>query len=109
MANTFRKYATGNTGTSVATVYTCPASTQTTVIGMSLCNLVPSPITANITVCLSDGSTFFMLKQASIPVGGALVPVGGDQKLVLEDGDYIQVQSSQVDSIDTIISVLEIS
>jgi hypothetical protein len=50
-----------------------------------------------------------MLKQASIPVGGALVPVGGDQKLVLEDGDYIQVQSSQVDSIDTIVSVLEIS
>ena len=109
MANTFKNYASGNTGTSAVTVYTCPGATQATLIGMSLCNLTPSPITANVTITLSAGTTYFMLKSANIPVGGALVPIGGDQKLVLEAGDYIDVQSSAASSIDTILSVLEIS
>jgi hypothetical protein len=109
MANTFKNYASGNTGTSAITVYTCPGATQTTVIGMSLCNLTPNPISANVALTTSGGTTFFMLKSANIPVGGALVPVGGDQKLVLEAGDYISVQSDTASSIDTILSVLEIS
>lgn len=109
MANTFKNYVSGNNTTTAATVYTCPGATQSTVIGMSLCNLTPNPITANVTLTVSGGSTYFMLKQATIPVGGALVPVGGDQKLVMEAGDYLQVQSSAASSIDTIVSVLEIT
>lgn len=108
MANNFKNYVTGNTGPTAATAYTCPGATQSTVIGMSLCNLTPNPITANVTLTVS-GTTYFMLKQATIPAGGALVPIGGDQKLVMEAGDYLQVQSSHALSIDTIVSVLEIT
>ena len=39
--------------------------------------------------------------------GGALVAVGGDQKLVLETGDIVKVVSDTASSIDTIVSVME--
>jgi hypothetical protein len=51
----------------------------------------------------------FLVKNASVPAGGALVPVGGDQKVVVEASDVIQVQSSAATSLDVIVSVLEIS
>jgi hypothetical protein len=48
-----------------------------------------------------------VVKAAEIYTGGALVAVGGDQKLVLETGDIIKVKSNTASSIDTIISVME--
>jgi hypothetical protein len=50
-----------------------------------------------------------MVKNAIIAYGGALVPIGGDQKVVLEATDYLQVQTSAADSADVILSVLEIT
>ena len=47
------------------------------------------------------------MKNAEVFEGGALVAVGGDQKLVLETGDIIKVQSDTASSIDTIVSVME--
>jgi hypothetical protein len=54
-------------------------------------------------------NTLFMVKNATIAPGGALVPIGGDQKLVLEAGDRLQVQMGTATSADVILSVLEIS
>jgi hypothetical protein len=48
-----------------------------------------------------------MVKEATIAVGGALVPIGGDQKLVLEATDAIKVSATA--NADVILSVLEIS
>ena len=50
-----------------------------------------------------------MVKNATIAPGGALVPVGGDQKLVLEAGDRLRIQMGTATSGDVILSVLEIS
>ena len=75
---------------------------------MTIGNITSAPITANITLT-SSGTTYFMLQGATVATGGALVPVGGDQKLVLEAGDYLQVQTSAANSADVIVSVLEIT
>jgi hypothetical protein len=110
MANTFKNYFAGAVGTTTVNVYTVPAATQATIIGMSVANLNTSSITANVTVFNSASSnSLFMVKQATIASGGALVPVGGDQKLVLEAGDKLQVQTNGDSSADVIVSVLEIS
>jgi hypothetical protein len=55
------------------------------------------------------GVETFLVKGAPISVGGALVAVGGDQKLVLEAGNLIRVASSAAASVDVITSVLEAS
>lgn len=106
MANTFKNYVNQNVGTSAATVVT--ASTATTVIGMTIANVSASPITVDVYVTIS-ATNYYLVKAAVIPVGGALVPIGGDQKLVLENGDALKVVSSAATSADVICSVLEIT
>ena len=108
MSNTFKNYFLKNATTSAANVYVGPTATQSTIIGMTIGNTTASPITCNVTV-VSSGTTYFMLQNAIISNGGALVPIGGDQKLVMEAGDYMQVQTSTTNSADVIVSVLEIS
>ena len=108
MANTFKNYFLKNATIGANNAYATPAATQTTIIGMTIGNTSASPISANVTV-VSGGVTYFMVQNATISNGGALVPIGGDQKLVLEFGDYIQVQTSASNSADVILSVLEIT
>ena len=56
----------------------------------------------------SSASTHaYVVKNAEIFEGGALVAVGGDQKLVLETGDIIKVVSDTGNSVDVIISLME--
>lgn len=106
MANTFKNYASASVGTSPVTVVT--ASAATTVIGMTVANVSASPITVDVYVTIS-ATNYYIVKAATVPVGGALVPIGGDQKLVLENGDALKVVSSAATSADVIASVLEIS
>ena len=84
------------------------ASTQTTVIGLTCSNNTASAITVD--VALNDSSNdHFMVKTATVPSGGSLVVVGGDQKVVLETGDSVKVTSSAASSCDAIMSILEIT
>lgn len=110
MANNFKNKFAGAVGTATVNVYTVPLATQSTIIGMSIANLNTSSVSANVKVYNNiDANSLFMIKQATIAVGGALVPIGGDQKLVLEAGDKLQVEMSGDNSADVIVSVLEIS
>jgi hypothetical protein len=50
-----------------------------------------------------------LVKAAVVPVGGSLVIVGGDQKVVLEAADVVSVVTSAAASADAVLSVLEIT
>ena len=108
MANTFKNFLSKNVGTSAATVYTCPASTQTTIIGFSIANTSASPITCDAYIT-SSAVNYYLVKTATVPVGGSLVIVGGDQKTVLEAADVLLVVTSAATSADVVCSLLEIS
>jgi len=47
MANTFRSNVALNIETTANTVYTCPAATQTTLIGLTISNKSNGSVTAN--------------------------------------------------------------
>ena len=108
MANTFKNYTSKSVGTSAATIYTCPSATQTTVIGLTVGNTTSSPITVDVYMT-SSAVDYYLVKGATVPVGGSLVPIGGDQKLVLEAADVLKVISSAASSADVIASLLEIA
>jgi hypothetical protein len=108
MANTFKNFLSKSVGTSPATIYTCPSATQTTVIGLSVANITASPITADVYLT-SSAVDYYLIKSGVVPVGGSLVVVGGDQKVVLEAADELKVVTSAATSGDVIASVLEIS
>ncbi len=101
MANNFKGYEATSI-TTETTVYTGPASTQSTVIGLTVANTSSSAITVSV-----KKNSAYMVKDAPVPVGGALVVVGGDQKVVMEATNTLKVTSS--DTADVIVSALEIS
>tara|TARA_R110002153_G_scaffold186360_1_gene339552 strand:- start:423 stop:755 length:333 start_codon:yes stop_codon:yes gene_type:complete len=108
MANTFKNSIASAVGTSEVDVYTVPSATTTTVIGFTVANIHTSNIVVDIKVTdASTSGTAYLIKGATVPVGGGLVPIGGDQKLVLEQSDVISVTSNTASSADVIVSVLE--
>lgn len=110
MANTFTRklsQAVGNTAESIGS-YTVGANTTAIVIGLTVTNTTGSTIAAN--VYIADGvANTSLVVNGPISAGSSLVLVGGDQKLVLETGDQVYVQSSAVSSLDAIMSIMEIT
>jgi hypothetical protein len=109
MANTFKIKTDTAVGTGAATIYTCPSATQTTIIGLSVANIVASQITVDVQLENNDGDNIYLVKAAPIPVGSALVVVGGDQKVVMEASDVLKVTTNTASSGDVALSILEIT
>lgn len=108
MANTFKNAGVAGIGTTATTIYTAPSATTSTIIGLTIANVHTAPVYVNVWANIS-GVDYYLIKAAAVPLGGALVPVGGDQKLVLEAADSIKVSSNVATSVDVIVSALEIT
>ena len=108
MASTFKNAVSAAVGTTLVDVYTAPALTSTTIIGLSIANVNTVSITASVKMTKS-GTVVYLIKDAPISLGGSLVVVGGDQKIVLMTGDKISVISSIAASADVIMSYLEVA
>lgn len=112
MASTFKSYVKSSIGTTANNVYN-PTATgiQSTVIGMTIANRTTAPIT--ISVQLDKGglgtNVGYVIKDGLVGAGGAIIAVGGDQKLVVEKDDILKVSSNTASSADSILSVLEIT
>lgn len=110
MANAFKRHVQRDIGTTITPIgaYTVGAATQVTLIGLTVANTTTQTIDIDIT--LYDGvNDTYIVKDAPVPVGGALVAIGGDQKVVLQTGDSIRVVSNIAASADAILSLLEIT
>ena len=108
MANTFKNQLQAAVGTSPTTIYTAGIGVSTTVIGMTIANILNTTITANVIVT-SGVSDYYMVKMAEIEPGNSLITIGGEQKLVLEANDIIKVSTSNASAADVILSLLEIT
>ena len=110
MANVFKNSETGSIGTTGVISYTAPALTTTTVIGVNVANVANQNISVSVTLRDSSASkTVYLVKDALITQGGSIVLVGGEQKVVMEAGDYLTITSSVATSADVIVSVLELT
>jgi len=110
MANTFKNSISGSIGTANTVVYTTPAATSTTVIGLSVANSSTNNINVSATLTSAgQAKTVYIVKNATIPTGGSIVLVGGEQKIAMSASDTISIVSSALSSADVIVSVLEIS
>lgn len=110
MANTFGRKLSRSIGTSLTAVgsYTVGASTQTTVIGLSVANI--SAATVEVDISLNDGTNdTYLIKGAPVLPGASLVVSGGDQKIVLVTNDSVKVKSNTASSVDAVMSILEIT
>lgn len=108
MANTFKSNVALNVETTGNTVYTCPAATQTTLIGLTISNKSNGSITANAYLRRSSVD-YSIISNAIIVSGSTLVPIGGDQKVVLQAADELKITTSANNAVDAIASLLEIA
>jgi hypothetical protein len=110
MANVFKNSVTGSIGTTGVIVYQAPALTTTTIIGVNIANVVSQNISVSVTLRDSSANkTVYLVKDALIVQGSSTILVGGEQKVVMEAGDYLTVTASVATSADVIVSVLELT
>nr|BAR32100.1 virion structural protein [uncultured Mediterranean phage uvMED] len=95
------------------TLYTCPSSTQTIVIGLTLCNVHTTAVTADVQL-VSDTSdtetneTVKLIDGVSIPAGSSLELLSGG-KYVLQATDILKIDCSIASKLDATLSILEIT
>ena len=109
MANTFKnKVFNGDSSraNSDMAVYTAPSSTTTVVIGLTLANTATSQITVDIK--LNAGDMVFLAKNIPIPAASSFEYMAGN-KIVMETGHSLIVQSDTANSLDTVASIMEIT
>jgi hypothetical protein len=123
MANTFKNitFRGGSTGADTLTNVgdfggasnAVATGSQITLIGMTIANITSGVISVGVKLINASNETW-MIKDAPIPTGGSLVVLGGDQKVCLQFvaggvGDTLSVISNTANSMDIILSYLEIT
>ena len=110
MANTF-KLKTKAGVTTLATVYTVPASTTSIVLGLVIGNTTGSAITSTITVSSDTSDTetnadVELLTTGAIPAYSSVDVLSGS-KLVLQTTDLLKVYGTG--AVDVALSIMEIT
>jgi hypothetical protein len=110
MANTFYRKFSANVGNTATTVgsYTVSSGTTSIVLGLSLCNTTGATINASVFVN-NGANNYYVVKNAPLSAGSSLIPIGGDQKFVLQFNDNVKVVSDTATSIDVAMSIMEIT
>jgi hypothetical protein len=108
MAINYKNNLVSGIGQTFTTVYN-PTTTgvQSTVIGMNISNSSNTAVTANVTLT-SAGTTSNVVRNIVIYAGTTLNAID-NSKLIVEQNDYIQVNSSVAGAVDVIISTVEVS
>ena len=121
MPNTFKTIAFAAEPASSGTpyvMYTAASGTTTVVLGLTLANIHTSQVTTIVRL-VSDtanravtnntaNGTSIIVKDAPIPVGGALELMAGN-KVVLETTDQITIDCSVADKLSGTLSIMEIT
>ena len=108
MATVFRNKVVNNVGIVPVDIYEADASTRATVIGLSLTNLTQSFVYVDVLLQDDTSVTGYYLKETLLPANTSLRVVATGEKLIIAPSNKLQVRSSIDDSIDVVMSFVEI-
>ena len=108
MATLFKNKVVNSVGVIPVDIYETDASTRATVIGMSLTNLTQSFVYVDVLMQDDTSVTGYYLKQALLPANTSLRVVATGEKLIIAPSNKLQVKSSIDDSVDVVLSFVEI-
>ena len=121
MANDFKSFSKANiaidSGT-YSTIYTVPYTAtpvESILLEVDIANTYSGDITVDVKINKNSGGTggtddIFLVKEAPVPVGGALKAVSGQKIVMMSTAtgvDTITVAASVASAADCIVSVLE--
>lgn len=111
MPSEFKK-AVSHLPTALTTIYTVPTGATAVIIGAQVANVhvAATPLDANVDLAVLDvgtGSSFYLTRNLTVPVGSAIDLVTG--KVVLKAGDVIQARGDIETALDLVLAVLEVT
>jgi len=111
MAEAFTNALVKNITTSNTTLLTAVTAHTFVIAGLSIANTTASSITVSVFITRS-AVDYYLIKDASIAPGQALIVGGADQKIVLNysgSADVLKAISGTATSADASVSYLDIS
>ena len=109
MATLFKNAVIKNVGTQPVKILETDASTRTTVIGLSLTNLSSDFLYCSVLLQDDTSVTGFYLKDTVVPANTSLRAVSTGEKFIVAPSNILYVQSSVDDSVDVILSYVEVT
>ncbi len=109
MANFFKNRVINSVGTTPVQVLETTPSTRATIIGLSLANLTSSNVLVSVTLTDDTSTVGYFLKEVLVPPNSSLRAVNGGEKLILAPENSIHIFSSAQNSIDVVMSYVEIA
>lgn len=108
MATTFKNKVVANVGTERQEVLASAANSRITIVGFSLANLTDGVILASVQLQDETSTVGYYAKDLIVPPNTSLRVLNGGEKLILAPSNVLYVNSNVDDSIDVIISTVEI-
>ena len=109
MATFFKNSIRKNVGSVPVEVLTTTPTTRATVIGLSLTNLTPDFCYVSVMIEDDTSVSGYYLKEAVLPGNTSLRVVNQGEKLIIAPENKILVMSNVDDSVDVIMSYVEIT
>ena len=109
MATILKNTVIKNCGTVPVLIYETLPTTRVTILGLSFTNLTDKFVYVNVELQSQDSARGFYLKDSILPSGTSLRAVSSGEKLILAGNNAMYVSSTLDDSVDVIISFVEIT
>lgn len=108
MATFFRNKVVNELGIDPVHLIETTATSRATVIGMSLTNLTSSTVKVSVTLTDNTSTTGYYIKDVTLPPFQSLRVVNGGEKLVMAEENLLAAFTDTADSVDAIVSYVEI-
>ena len=109
MTTNFKSKLVNELGSTPVEVLSSSPTAVTTVIGLSLTNLTDSIILSSVSLTNLAGTTAYFIRNVIIPPNQSLRVINGGERLVLEASTSLSVEASADNSLDVVLSYVEIS
>tara|TARA_R100001509_G_scaffold146338_1_gene103293 strand:- start:530 stop:865 length:336 start_codon:yes stop_codon:yes gene_type:complete len=107
MAQDFERTLTKDIDASLADIR-ATSNSDDAIVGIRMANTSSAQITVEVAITdNSDNITAYLIKDAPIPVGGALELIDGGSKIILQSGDKLRAKSSATNSLDVVVSAVD--
>ena len=108
MASFFRNAVLNEVGTVQVTALETAANSRMTIIGMSLANLTQSMVLVDVKIENATAVVGHYVHQMMVPANSSLRLVNGGEKLILAESNKLYINANIDDSLDVIISYVEL-
>lgn len=108
MATIFKNKVIKDVGALPIVAIETDSATRATIIGLSLANLTANAVNASVLVSDDTSVIGYFMKEVMIPANTSLRALSAGEKLILAPTNQLLIQSDQDDSLDAVISYVDI-